>query len=264
MNRPDPYQVHLTNFEGPLDLLLHLIKREELSIYDIPIARITEQYLAIIADLAGVDIDRAGEFLVMAATLLGIKSRMLLPKPKPLPDEEIPELLEDPREELVRQLESYSLMQDAVMALRDMESAQGQRFYRAMFPEAPVGPAPLAPLEVNLLAKAMAKILKAAVEWREVPREEIPLATKLTDIHQLLKEQPGGVRFSDCINRTGSRLEVVVTFLALLELLRRRRVIVEQGGLFDEIWVRPGRPEEALADDSPSDSATHDEEEERP
>ena len=121
--RPEPYVVHLANFEGPLDLLLHLIRREEMNIYDIPIARITEQYLAAIQDLADLDLDRASEFLVMAATLLRIKSQMLLPKPPRLiADEEgAEEPEEDPREALVRQLVAYSRFKEAAELLRERE-----------------------------------------------------------------------------------------------------------------------------------------------
>jgi segregation and condensation protein A len=136
--RPESYTVRLEKFEGPLDLLLHLIRANDINIYDIPIARITEQYLVIIRDLSALDIDKASEFLVMAATLLGIKSRMLLPKPPKLEAEAAPEEAgEDPREELVRQLVAYSQYKEAAAELRQREEVMQKVFTRQLFLEQP-------------------------------------------------------------------------------------------------------------------------------
>jgi len=249
----ESYTIHLANFEGPLDLLLHLIRREEMNIYDIPIARITEQYLAVIENLADVDIDRASEFLVMAATLLGIKSRMLLPKP-PKPAEELPEEEgEDPREELVRQLVAYSQFKEVAEQLRDREQEMFRVHTRALFVEAPSGPPPLEGLDLADLVRAFQEVLKEEWNWREVPREEIPLREKIREIGFRIARSPGGVRFRDLFSRGGSRLEVVVTFLALLELIRSQKVTARQDGLFGEILIRRAKPAATSAEGGPED-----------
>jgi len=245
--RPDSYQVHLLNFEGPLDLLLHLIRREEMNIYDIPIAKITEKYLEEIRDLAAVDIDRASEFLVMAATLLGIKSRMLLPKPpKLLVAEENEETENDPRAELIRQLVAYSHFKEVAGGLKEREDEMSRIYTRGLFAEEPEGPAPLQGLTLKDLVKAFEDVLKDEWNWREVPREEIPLREKIREISFRLARQPDGIRFQDLFTRGGGRLEIVVTFLALLELMRRRQAIAVQSGIFGEILIRKAIASERL------------------
>lgn len=240
LSRQEPYKVHLKNFEGPLDLLLHLIRREEMNIYDIPIARITEQYLEIIKDVAAVDIDRASEFLVMAATLLGIKSRMLLPKPPKVMVEEDSAAGEadDPRAELIRQLVAYSQFKQAAGDLRELETTMSRVYTRSLFVEEPEGPAPLEGLSLQDLVKAFEEVLHEEWTWREVPREEIPLREKIREINFRISRSPSGLRFRDLFTRGGSRLEIVVTFLALLELIRQRRAVAVQEGTFGEILIR--------------------------
>lgn len=233
--------IHLDVFDGPLDLLLFLIRREEVSIYDIPIVRITEQYLAYIEVLSAVDLDRAAEYLVMAATLLEIKARLLLPKP-PHP-EAADEFAEwegenDPRAELVRQLEEYQRFKDAAQDLKQREEVALKVYARGWHPEAPELPAPLAKVTLADLMAAFQEILKEEWSWREVPREEIPLREKLREINWRLQRHPEGVRFRDLFTRGGTRLEVVVTFLALLELIRQRRAVAEQSQTFGEIVIR--------------------------
>lgn len=241
--RSEPYVVHLANFEGPLDLLLHLIRREEMNIYDIPIARITEQYLAAIQDLADLDLDRASEFLVMAATLLRIKSQMLLPKPPRITaEEEEPAEEEDLRAALVRQLVAYSRFKEAAELLREREREMLRVYTRGLFVEEPAGPPALEGIDLADLVRAFQEILKEEWNWREVPREEIPLREKIREIRFRLARAAGGVRFRDLFSRGGSRLEVVVTFLALLELMRQRQVRVVQRELFGEILVLPADP----------------------
>lgn len=253
--RSEPYTVHLENFEGPLDLLLHLIRREEMNIYDIPIARITEQYLEIIRDLAAVDVDRASEFLVMAATLLGIKSRMLLPKPPKVVVEEelLPEEGEDPREELIRQLVAYSQYKEAAQELKEREQQMARVYTRSLFVEEPEGPAPLRGLSLSDLVKAFEEVLKEEWNWREVPREEIPLREKIREINFRLSRHPSGIRFRELFTRGGSRLEIVVTFLAVLELMRQRKVMAMQGELFGEIIIRRLLISETAAGDGDAD-----------
>lgn len=252
----DVYTVHLENFEGPLDLLLHLIRREEMNIYDIPIARITEQYLAIVEDLAALDIDRASEFLVMAATLLGIKSRMLLPKPpKLVVEEEVVAADEvDPREELVRQLVAYSQFKEVAEQLRGREQEMFQVHARGLFVEQPSGPRPLEGLKLADLVRAFQEVLREEWNWREVPREEIPLREKVREITFRLSRNHRGIRFRDLFSRGGSKLEVVVTFLALLELMRRGKAVAEQDALFGEIIIRrPPEPAVAVVGDDDLD-----------
>lgn len=245
--KPEPYTVHLENFEGPLDLLLHLIRREEMNIYDIPIARITEQYLQVVADLSDVDLDRASEFLVMAATLLTIKARMLLPKPpKRQPEEEFvddgagEEL--DPRAELIRQLVTYSQYKEIAAELREKEQEMFRHWSRQVFLEEPPGPPPLRGLSLTDLMKAFEAVLQEEWNWREVPKEEIPLREKLREIQFLVGRSPGGLRFAQLFTRGGSRLEVIVTFLALLQLIHQRKVMAMQSEQFGEIWLRKALP----------------------
>ncbi|OTA41328.1 MAG: hypothetical protein A6D92_07685 [Symbiobacterium thermophilum] len=242
--RSEPYVVHLANFEGPLDLLLHLIRREEMNIYDIPIARITEQYLAAIQDLADLDLDRASEFLVMAATLLRIKSQMLLPKPPrpPADGEAAEEPEEDPRAALVQQLVTYSRFKEAAEFLREREREMLRVYTRGLFLEQPAGPPALEGIDLADLVRAFQEVLREEWNWREVPRAEIPLREKIREIRFRVARSPGGIRFRDLFTRGCSRLEVVVTFLALLELMRRREVKVVQRELFGEILVLRAEP----------------------
>jgi segregation and condensation protein A len=258
--KPEPYTVHLDNFEGPLDLLLHLIRREEMNIYDIPIARITEQYLAVIADLSAVDIDRASDFLVMAATLLTIKARMLLPKPpRRQPAEEIgPEMVAeeelDPRAELVRQLVTYSQYKEIAGLLKEKEQEMLRHWTRAIFLEEPPGPPPLRALNLSDLVKAFQEVLQEEWNWREVPKEEIPLREKVREVQFLVNRSPGGVRFHQLFTRGGSRLEVIVTFLAILQLIHQRKIVATQSERFGEIWLRKALPLEATPfPDEPED-----------
>lgn len=239
--------VQLDAFAGPLDLLLYLIRREEVSIYDIPIARITEQYLAFIADLSDVDLDRAAEYLVMAATLVQIKAKTLLPKPprpEPEPDEQW-DAEADPRLELVRQLEAYAIYKEAARVLGERESAAQRVWSRGWFPESPSGPPPLTGVSIDDLVAAFREVLAEEWSWREVPREEIPLREKVRELQFLLARSPEGLRFHQLFGRGVSRVEVIVTFLALLELIRLRKAVAEQGEVFGEIWIRPVANEEA-------------------
>lgn len=232
------YKVRLENFEGPLDLLLYLIKREEVNIYDIPIARITEQYLVYIGDLSGVDIDRAAEYLVMAATLLNIKSRLLLPKPPaPPPEEEEWLSAEDPRAELVRQLVLYSRYKEAAAELKKMEQRQ-KTVYSRQGEVLGALPRPLAGVSLAELVAAFQEVIKEAWHYREIPRQEIPLRDRIRAILGQLRSSPAGVSFRELFADAASRLEIVVTFLALLELMRLRRVVAEQSATFGEIIIR--------------------------
>jgi segregation and condensation protein A len=219
-------KVQLEIFDGPLDLLLHLIKKNEVSISDIPIATITEQYLATWELMQHLNLDVAGEFLVMAATLMHIKSKMLLP---PGDDEEDEEEGDDPREELMRQLLEYQRFKEAAEELERREILRRDVFARS--PEPPEESGTIGFEEVSLfdLISALRRVLERFPkdDVHEVTLEKISLREKmqglLNDLHQ-----KGKVVFQSFFESVGSRLDVVVTFLAMLELVRIRAIRVTQ------------------------------------
>ncbi len=244
----DEYKVDLEIFEGPLDLLLYLIRRDEVDIYDIPIERITSQYLAYLDVMKMLDLNIAGEFLVMAATLMMIKSRMLLPV------EEREGLAEDeegvdPRLDLVRQLIEYKKFKDAATRLQVRETLRGEVFrFGGDPPEVPPPEEDGAQLlgDVGLfdLLTAFQEVLQRAPQeplgHLEPIRWSVP--DKIQSILDLTRRQPE-VAFSRLFDAQSPRGEVIVTFLALLELLRLRQVQVQQGRHFCEIVIRSASPE---------------------
>ena len=236
------YKVKLEVFEGPLDLLLYLINRDEVDIYDISIERITKQYLEYLDAFQALNIDVAGEFIVMAANLLYIKSRMLLPKEQQMAPEDADE--EDPRWELIRQLVEYKKFKDAASHLRTREALQEKLFPR--FPAAPEFPASehLLIEEVGIfdLINAFQKVLKRCERrrqpenLREIFEENFTVSNK---IDFLLATVRDGIprRFEECFGNAAGRAEIVVTFLALLELIRLKQLRVRQPAHFAEIWI---------------------------
>jgi len=249
LSRFTGYPVALPVFEGPLDLLLYLIRRQELDIYDIPIAVITGQFLDYLALLESLDIEVAADFLVMAATLMEIKSRMLLPRPPvELLDEEEDE---DPRAELVQRLLEYQRYKSAAGELNRRAHEQQKVFTRsdvvqemAMLRPEPklVGDADAFGLW-TALQEVLARIEAAGPAVREVTRPKLTIRQQMLLILAMLEEHPEGVGFSrlffgECQQTLPARLEVIVTFLALLELMRLRRIEVSQRELFGEIIVR--------------------------
>lgn len=237
------YQVKLEVFEGPFDLLFHLIEKNEVDIYDIPIAEITGQYLAYIRAIKRLDLELASEFLVMAATLLSIKAKMLLPKP--LPDLEVePKQEEDPRQELVERLLEYKKYKQAAGFLELLEKKQEKIFFRSNELEAFIGLfSDINPLEgftTSDLVQAFQGLLeqlekKEVVE--EISREEVTVKEKMTEILQVVKCSPGGISFQTLFSRSTGRVEVVVQFLALLELVRLQVVSVWQSVVCGDIIV---------------------------
>lgn len=229
------YKIRLDVFEGPLDLLLYLIKKEELDIYDIPITRITEQYLEYLNLMELLDLELAGEFLVMAATLMQIKSKMLLP---PDPSGEAIEEL-DPRAELVRRLLEYKAFKEAADSLRGFEGKRSEFFTRYnVEPEIDAGDSPF--LEVSLfdLISAFAAVLKNLPKsnFHEVMKDEFTVAEKVHEIfHRLLKEPM--IYFSALFKSAKNKFEVITTFLAVLELIRLKEVKIQQHGHFGEIEI---------------------------
>lgn len=221
-------------FEGPLDLLLHLIKENKIDIYDIPIAHITEQYLQYIEFMKELNLEIAGEFLVTAATLIHIKSKMLLPPDETQPDE----LQEDPRAELVRRLLEYQAFKDASVNLREKENVWTNIFRRPPPMEAEIEGEPLLS-EVSLfdLVSAFKDILsKAHFEVIEITRESLTVADKINFIMEKI-EREDGIRFEELFKESYTKIALIVTFLALLEVIRLGLVKAYQEKTFGSIWI---------------------------
>lgn len=236
------YQVKLEVFEGPLDLLLHLIDKEEVDIYDIPIARITGQYLEYLHAMEELDLEITSEFLVMAATLLSIKARMLLPKPQ---NTEIEQEEEDPRDELVARLVEYKKYKQIAERLRHLEEEFGSVFTRPVnreFLQAFQQVNPVEGVEISLLAEKFIQLLDRVPKdetFDQLPHEEITIADKMRELKEVLQRQPKGVCFNDLFSGRPRTVEVVVTFLALLELIRLQQVIIHQPKPFGPILIWP-------------------------
>lgn len=224
-------KVALPVFEGPLDLLLHLIKQNKIDIYDIPIALITKQYLEYLELMRELNLEIASEFLVMAATLIFIKSKMLLPKDEQLPDEE------DPRQELIEQLLEYEQFKDAAKTLRERYEFWSKAFLRQAKREEEFF---LQDLSIFDLLTALQKILSKTEHKVNVPKETIKVEDKIDEILEILKVQKRLIFaqiFETRKNGKLSRLEIIVTFLALLEILRLRLARAYQESLFGDIVI---------------------------
>ena len=238
----EAYKVKLDVFEGPLDLLLYLVRKDEVDIYDIEIGRITKQYLEYLGDMESVDVELGGEFIVMAANLLYIKSRTLLPVDLQGPVMEEGEE-EDPRWELIRQLIEYKKFKEAAGDLRDREELATKLFGRT--PSAPPtdGGATLLAGEVGALdliaafQRVLERIEKRKGADREIESDQFTVSEKIEYVLKILPEREA-LRFEELFAGQTTRGEVVATFLALLELVRLRHVRVEQEGVFGEIFLR--------------------------
>ena len=227
--------IKLARFEGPLDLLLHLIKRDEIDIYDIPIAHITQQYLAYLDLMRALDLEVAGEFLVMAATLMRIKARMLLPLPQSGEEEDEG----DPREELVQRLVEYRTYKEAAGTHKDMESARRLVFERGMVPgDEEMGPLPLAPATLFDLLDALNRIMSRLPDPAvyEVQGEIYDVEDKMALIASTVAEH-GEASFTDLLLRCRARTEMIVTFMALLELIKLGTILVVQSEAFGDIRI---------------------------
>ncbi|MGZ3479119.1 MAG: segregation and condensation protein A [Myxococcaceae bacterium] len=237
------FQVALPTFEGPLDLLLHLIREHRIDIFDIPIALIAEKYNQSLAEMAALDLDVAGEFLVMAATLTHIKSRLLLPRVEtPGETGETAEEQGDPRAELVRRLLEYQKYKDVARQLAENPLLDRDVFARRITPAAAaqVESAALAEVSVYRLIEALDRVLKA-LEPRvghEVVRDQLTLSAAMQGITGRLR--PGEqVSFFQLFEGQRTRGSVVVTFLALLEMVKLRLVRIHQDEGVKDIWVTP-------------------------
>jgi segregation and condensation protein A len=243
------YSVKLESFEGPLDLLLHLIRKNELNIYDIPIADITRQYLEYIRLMEELNLEVAGEFLVMASTLLQIKSRMLLPS---LVDEEGNEEEEDPRAELVRRLLEYQRYKDASLLLRERDLLGRETFARKFDPPDLMDLVPEeGPLEVELfqLIDAFRKVLSkmpAAAIHQVAAESTMSIADRITEILAFIIDRKL-VLFDELFDERSNREFLVVTFLAILELCKLRMINIVQDERYGSILLTPAVIEESDA-----------------
>lgn len=232
-----PYSVKLPVFEGPLDLLLHLIRENKIDIYDIPIALITHQYLEYLEIMKELNLDIAGDFLVMAATLIHIKSRMLLPVDEEIPEEE----REDPRFELVQRLLEYQAFKEASLALREREMEWSNVFTRLHETEdidiESTGELNLFDLSLFDLIAAFKRMLeKTPPEAITITRETLTVKDRVAYILEKI-EKTEAIRFEDLFDENRSRPRLIVTFVALLEVLRLGLVRVFQERDFGTIWI---------------------------
>jgi segregation and condensation protein A len=223
--------VRLENFEGPLDLLLFLIRKSDLDIYDIPIAQITQEYLSYLDIIKELNLETAGEFLVMASTLMQIKAQMLLPSPEG-EEAEGP----DPREELMNKLLDYQRYKEAALTLAVFNDKAKDIFYRQVPPVFGEEEYVLKSSVIDLLAAFQRVLEEAPKEVSQIMREEIPLEVKIRHILDLLENRES-VAFEDLFTPGARRLELIVTFMALLELIRLKQITALQEGVFAQIRI---------------------------
>lgn len=244
------YQIKLQAFEGPFDLLFHLIEKNEVDIYDIPISEITEQYVEYITAMQMLDLEVASEFLVMAATLLSIKARMLLPKP-PKQEAESEEEELDPRDILVEKLLEYKKFKVMAEYLQEKESFMTNVFTRPnedeMFLHLFSEENPLEGIDMQNLLESLREVLNRAVEQSltgEIPRDEVTIKDKMKEIMRRLFFNKSGIVFRDLFSNSANRVEIIVTFLAILELIKLGKIRAYQPRAFAELVIY-GREEEA-------------------
>jgi segregation and condensation protein A len=249
------YKVQFEVFEGPLDLLLYLIKKEEVDIYAVNLTRLATQFLEYIETMRLLDLDIAGEFLVMAATLMYIKSRELLPVDQQVTVEG-EEDEDDPRWELIRQLVEYKKFKDAAARLQDLEARQSEVYPRLPGkPELPDDPVELKPdVSIFDLINAVNNVLRRfekREDLRDIFDDRWTVSQKIEHLSTVIVER-GRMKFSELFDHVTSRSEVVVTFLAMLELIRLRRIVVEQAESFAEIEIASGPEVQAGASAEPA------------
>lgn len=238
------YNFKVEAFEGPLDLLLHLINRYEIDIYNIPVAEITEQYLSYIHAMKELQLDVASEYLVMAATLLQIKSKMLLPKYEEDVEDSSEEFMEDPRQELMERLIEYKKYKQVATQLKEKEQERAQLYTRPpidymMFQKEEAEKLPIDVTLYDMLA-AFQKLMRRKKIQRPVTatvtRQEIPIEKRMDDVLKQLELAGGRQSFYDLFV-DDDRDVIVVTFLAILELMKHQKIAIEQEQNFDEIFL---------------------------
>jgi segregation and condensation protein A len=235
---PDALQVFLEAFEGPLDLLLYLIRRQNLDILDIPIAEITRQYLQYIDLMQDLQLELAGEYLLMAATLAEIKSRMLLPRPPSDAGEE-----EDPRAELVRRLQEYERFKRAAMDIDELPRVERDVFQASAEPVERRAAKPLPAVTLQEMLVSLKDVLARAEMFahHHVQRERLSVRERMSDVLDALRAQ-AFVEFAQLFHVEEGRMGVTVTFVAILELLREGLIEIVQAEPFAPIHVRAGAP----------------------
>jgi segregation and condensation protein A len=248
------YNVKIDAFEGPLDLLLHLIHSLEVDIYDIPMAQITEQYLLYIHTMKKLELDVASEYLVMAATLLAIKSKMLLPKHEEIQDEEDFELEEDPRDELVDRLIEYKKYKEAAEELKTREEERGRMYTKppsdlSQFAEEKTSEKLEQDVSIYDMLGAFHKLLRRKKLQKpvttKISRQEIPIEKRMDEILENLKKIQKRQRFFSLFPYE-DREHIVVTFLAVLELMKRKQIFVRQDENFDDFFVQSAEGAEVV------------------
>lgn len=233
------YRVSLSDFEGPLDLLLFFIKRDELDIYDIPIAKITKDFLEYLQYLQQLDLDIAGEFIVTAATLMQIKVQMLLPKPEGVEEEEA-----DPRAELVKRLLEYKRYKEMALKMDSMQRAQARVYYRGNFDHDPKMTE--SEEDENLLRDVTLFDLIAAFKYtvdrmprkhvHEINKLNVTLEEQVTFLAGYMEAKKEST-FYEIASIMAEKIRIVVTFLALLELIRQKKVLIRQVDSFGDITI---------------------------
>lgn len=238
------YQIKTEVFEGPLDLLLHLIKRMEIDIYDIPMAEITDQYLLYIHTMSELELDRASEYLVMSATLLSIKSRMLLPKNEEVQEEELPYEEEDPRTELVEQLIEYKRFKEAAMLFQQKESERSEIFtkppsdlsqYAGEMPKVRVSGVTIYDM-IGAYHKLLRRKKLRQPLSAKVARPKITIEQRMDELMQILEQSEAGICFSTFFQIPDKGF-IIITFLAMLELMKCNTIEVWQSENFQEIYL---------------------------
>ena len=231
---PEALRVFLEAFEGPLDLLLYLIKRENLDILDIPIAEITRQYVSYVELMHEFHLELAGEYLVMAAMLAEIKSRMLLPKPEALTEEEA-----DPRAELIRRLQEYECFKKAASTLDELPREGRDVFNAQIEPPEATHEKPKPKVELKDLLLALQEVLQRTQRHahHEIPKDTLSVRERMSQILQVLGERKF-TEFTSLFEPTEGRLGVVVTFLSILELVREALIDIIQNEPFSPIHVK--------------------------
>ncbi len=241
MSSRGPY-VELPIFQGPMDLLLHLIQQEKVDIYDIPIAQITDQFIDVVRQMESLDMEVTSEFVILAAQLLQIKSRTLLPKP-PKDSEEVDG--EDPRQELVARILAYRAFKEAATTLSELQVASGKRYFREIDVEEIRSQfsvkEPLEGVSFQALWEAFQRVIQRAEEGEEIRKiepDDIPIDVMINDVLRRVILHPRGLSFTQLIRGT-KRMEIIVSFLALLELLKSGKINCEQSSQNEDIVIFP-------------------------
>lgn len=236
------YRVELDIFQGPLDLLLYLVERQELDVFDLPIAKLTNQFMEFLEVLELIDLDLVGDFVVMASALVEIKSRQMLPQAEV--EEEAVEIAGDPKGELIQQLLKYKQYKDAAKLLEDQAALWQERFPRLSDDRPTQGKDPKADFikDVELwdLVSALARVLRtnAPEPHANIRYDDTPISVHMERIGQLVRQQKR-VAFSSLFEGENERSRIVGVFLAILELLRHHGFRAEQPKDYGEIWVLP-------------------------